>query len=272
MFPVLREWETTRNALHAYTKVLGAIRASFSEPHPKWWHVSLRPYTSGLSTTNIPHPSKEGQTFSISLELRNHYVLFSNSEGFVEQIRISDGPSPNQLFDGLCKMMVEDGIECQADNSKFENAEQQDYSIDKAEKYFLALSRSVNVMHEIKAGVRLETSPVQLWPHHFDLSFEIFGDKDVAYEEDGQSKSAKSQIGIGFAAFDAAHPDPYFYVNPFPFDDKITQEPLAPGAHWHLEGWKGACLPYAKLVEAEDGEQLLKDYLLGAIAIEKSLI
>jgi hypothetical protein len=270
-FPKLRDWQATRGALHAYTKVLGAIRAHFSDPHPSWWHGSLRPYTSGLTTTNIPHPSKTDQTFSISLEMRNHYVLYSNSEGFVEQIRISDGIAPKELFDQLAIMMEADGIDPQID-AKFEELDQHDYSIDKAGKYFLALSRVSKILAEIKENSSLESSPVQLWPHHFDLSLELFGTKEIISNGDEGEKSNPSQIGIGFAPFDDKHDKPYFYVNPFPFDSEITKTPLAHGASWHTEGWNGAYLPYAKLTEADNGEQMLAEFLRGAIDVERNLI
>jgi hypothetical protein len=271
VFPELRDWHATRNALHAYTKVLGAIRAHFSEPHPSWWHGSLLPYTSGLSTTNIPHPSKTDQTFSISLEMRNHYVLYSNSEGFVEQIRISDGIAPKELFDQLAIMMEADGIDPQIE-VKFEDLDQHDYSIDKAGKYFLALSRASKILSEIKEKSSLDSSPVQLWPHHFDLSLELFGNKEIMEEGNEGGKPYRSQIGIGFAPFDEQHDNPYFYVNPLPFDKEITKAQLAHGATWHPEGWHGACLPYAKLTNVKNGEQVLAEFLEGAIEIERKLI
>ncbi len=265
-FPALEEWQETREALHAYTRVLGAIRRTYSPPHPKWWHASLLPYTSGLSTTNIPHPVKAEKTFSVSLELRNHYALFSNSEGFVEQVRICEGISANELFQALSEFMEQDGIEGEVDRSKFESDQHFEYSIDKAEKYFLALSRIAKVFNAVNTGFDGEKSPVQLWPHHFDLSFEVFGNQQAEYEEDGETKSSPSQIGIGFAPFDGQISEPYFYINPFPFKEEIIQKALVKGASWHTDSWKGAFLPYEAVLE--NGEDLLGEFLSSTLQIQ----
>ena len=67
---------------------------------------------------------------------------------------------------------------------------------------------------------------VHLWPHHFDFSVEWFtGKKD-------------EQIGTGISPGDEQYSEPYMYMNPYPFNPKITQYNL-PIGKWHTASWKG---------------------------------
>ncbi len=67
---------------------------------------------------------------------------------------------------------------------------------------------------------------VHLWPDHFDFSVEWFtGKKD-------------EQIGAGISPGDEQYDEPYFYMNPYPFNSKVTQNNLPVGT-WHTSSWKG---------------------------------
>ena len=67
---------------------------------------------------------------------------------------------------------------------------------------------------------------VHLWPHHFDFSVEWFTEK------------RDEQIGIGISPGDDQYKDPYLYINPYPFNPKVTQYNL-PIGKWHTSSWKG---------------------------------
>ena len=57
-FPDLGDWFQTRDTLHAYARVLGAVRRQLTPPHPRWWHASLRVNTEGLTTGQVAAPSE----------------------------------------------------------------------------------------------------------------------------------------------------------------------------------------------------------------------
>ena len=100
---------------------------------------------------------------------------------------------------------------------------------------------------------------MQLWPHNFDLAFEWFGTRTVMYDEPGGQRELPSQINFGFAPGDDSHPDPYFYSNPWPFDEQLVTRELPSGARWFTESWKGTLLPYSAMVGQPD-EKLLDYY------------
>ncbi len=271
-FPALIDWSQSRESLHGYAKILGAIQAAHNEAHPKWWHVSLKPYTSGLTTANIPHPSKNGKHFSLSLDLRNHYLLFSGSSGEVSQIRMADAFSTLEMEEKIKALLVSDGVTGEIDSSKFADHEIKSYSMDKVEKYFSALSQISKIFDDLHKSINGEKSPVQFWPHHFDLAFEIFGKLPLDEKKNNEGESYPPQIGIGFAASDETNDFPYFYVNPYPFKDEFRDQSLHSGASWHLEGWNGAMLPYSVIADNQDGSVILKAFLELALSLQENLI
>ena len=74
-------------------------------------------------------------------------------------------------------------------------------------------------------------------------------------------ESADEQMNFGFSTGDEAVPEPYFYITAYPTPDGLVETPLPGPARWHTEGFVGALLPYAALVDVEDGDALLLDYL-----------
>src|SRR3989304_75300 len=128
-FPKRSGWRETRETLHAYSKGLGAIREAFTPEQPRWMHVSLRLYTAGITTTPITHPDDPKKNFSLSLDLLNHYVLLSGSDGNVEQFRISDGWSANQLGEELLAKLAKLGVHGKVNKEKYASEEPRNYAL-----------------------------------------------------------------------------------------------------------------------------------------------
>lgn len=267
-FPALGNWAETRQTLHAYARVLGAIRGALTPEQPHDWHLSLLPYTAGLTTSPIPHPKDKNRNFSLSMDLRNHYILLTNSDGAVEQMRIAEGLSATQLGEKLLGKLAEMGVEGEVKRQKYEDEGPRRYVMEDAERYFTALSQTTRLFEKLKGQIKGESSPMQLWPHHFDLSLVRFGKKTVA-TEDGDFPS---QVGFGFSPPDDSQPHEYFYVNPFPYEERVTKKTLPDGASWYTKSWQGALLPYPTVAGKEDGRELLESFLRAAWEAEKDIL
>lgn len=83
-----------------------------------------------------------------------------------------------------------------------------------------------------EAGPADAPSPAILWPEHFDLAIEL-GDE-------GRGRRAN----YGASPGDESHPQPYLYVGPW--------TAAVSGELWQANGFSGAELGYAELVEADD--------------------
>jgi hypothetical protein len=231
-FPALTNWEATRQTLHLYSRAIGVVPRAHVEFHPKWWHISLKVEPDGLNTTKMPRSA--GGSFWLAMDLK--------------------------FGDQLLAAVAELGLSAGYARDKFENDDAREYDPEAAGRYLTALTNADRIFKEHRAALSGEVSPVQLWPHNFDLAFEWFGTRVERYEEHGQVQEYPSQINLGFYPGDGANA-PYFYSNPWPFEaDVLTANPLPEGARWFTEDWSGSILPYDELAEDERAEERLKAY------------
>ena len=68
----------------------------------------------------------------------------------------------------------------------------------------------------------------------------------------------EEQIGVGKSPGGELYESPYLYVNPYPFNEKMSNETLFTG-RWHTVGWKGI------KVEWKDFQNKLEQQISGEI-------
>lgn len=254
--PSLADWKPTREALHAYCRVLGGIRKQLSQPHPLWWHASLQVVSEGLTTGPLALSGVAGE---ISLDLESHEAVISIEDSEEERIRLRPGLPGAELAAFCIAALTADGeIEGLA-SADFDDMIPRQSDPEAARHFFTALRSVQTVFEEAKTLICGDCSPIQLWPHHLDLSFEWFTADPSTSETGSSSEDGRHQIGFGFSPGDEGQDEPYFYANPWPFDQTLTELPLPGSARWHVEGWNGTLLTYAEVQSA--GVGLLLDYL-----------
>ncbi len=64
-------------------------------------------------------------------------------------------------------------------------------------------------------------------------------------------------MNFGFSFGDAGIPEPYFYITAYPLPDAFPGLVLPGGAYWHSEGFNGAVLSYADLIQHQDPQGTL---------------
>ena len=127
-------------------------------------------------------------------------------------------------------------------------------------------------MNLFRASIAEETSPVQLWPHHFDLALLYLPGEKIPGEDPANEELSDKQMNFGFAFGDASIPEPYFYVTAYPFPDGLTAAPLPDGAVWQKEGFSGAVLRYRTLLDENDPQDYLVQFWSGLLAEGKRLM
>jgi Family of unknown function (DUF5996) len=256
--PDLTGWEPTRDTLHRYARILGAVRRTLVPPHPLWWHISLQVEARGLTTGPMPAPGGGG-TLVLRLDLLAHRLEL-DACGERRSLPLDAGLTATALGRRVLAALAEGRLAVAVDEGKFADDDPRPYRPAAAEAYLGAVRRVDAAFRQTARQLAGDTGPVQLWPHHFDLSFEWFGDRKVKDEgEEGEEVESRAQIGFGFSPGDESHAAPYFYANPWPFEAAFTTAPLPPGAEWYEEAWEGSRLPYAAARQA--GEGRLREYL-----------
>lgn len=257
-FPSLDGFEPTRQTLQLYSRVVSAVLRAHAQPHPRWWHISLKVVPDGLVTNDLPLPT--GGLLALKMDLRYHQIVLADQGQVKRTFDMALGMPASAMGDAVLSAVAELGLTGPFARDKFESDEARDYDPVQAQRFQDVLVRVDRVFKQHRAGLPGEVGPVQFWSHGFDLSFEWFGSRTQSLEEHGQVQRIPAQLNLGFYPGDSGN-SPYFYSNPWPFETEfLLGKPLPAQTRWHTEGWQGTMLPYAALVEDPGAEDRLLAY------------
>jgi len=261
-FPLLSlaDWVPTRDALHAYVRILGKVRQAFTPPQAHGWHTSLSIGPEGPATGELIVDEETGDSFEVKLDLVSQRMVATNSWGQQWAMPLAGQPA-RLLADSLLLALVQWDIYPEVDRSLLADESMGRYDAAAAQRYFQALSSVHTLWQGWKRELPGRTGPVRLWPHHFDLSLLWFSGNLVPGVDPADEESAEEQMAFGFSTGDEAIPDAYFYITAHPWPEALTEAGLPSPARWHTEGWKGALLMYADVAAAADPGALLNAYL-----------
>jgi len=236
----LTDWREARDALHQRARVIGAIPRALADPHPHWWHISLRPGPDGLST--VPIGSR-----GIVLDLHEHTVRFA------------DETIPADLPVEEIASALGEAFDVALDSDDFPSPGQYDRAA--VERFAMALDSIVAVFDGYRTGLTEDASPVHIWPHHMDLALTWFSGRTVPDTDPSDPDMSREQASIGFSTGDEGTPEPYFYGIAYPYPDGLAETSLPGAAGWITDAYTGALLPYATVIDTPDPAATLRAFL-----------
>ena len=244
----------TRDALHAYSRVLGAWLKTSRARRKHWWHASLRPSLTGL-TTGVVHA---GVDFELELDFIASQVRVRTADKVASRDLSGEPAARIAVFldEALTAFGIDPslapGVEVRSDQ-QFEG-----YSVTQAASIQNALGSVTAAMVDFRAGIREETSPIQLWPHHFDLSMIWLPGSKIRGQDPADEEHSDKQMNFGFVLGDESIGEPYFYVTAYPLPDVLSALELPSGATWKSDGFSGAVLLYDDLVAMKEPSAYLR--------------
>jgi len=207
----LDRWRGTRATLHGYVRVLGKIRAALSPRAPHWSHTSLRVMAAGPTTTPMPVGER---VVELMLNLLDHRVyVFTNRE--VRTLALA-GQSPAKLCDAVLDAFASLRIPPPIERGVFAELTHGEYDEAAVARYWQALPLIDAALKRLRAEHRGAASPVQLWPHGFDLAVLLFTGRRVPDVDPNDEELSDEQMNFGFSTGDDAIPEPYFYATAYP--------------------------------------------------------
>lgn len=261
-FTSLANFEPTRQTLHVYSQAIGVVPRVHGIAHPKWWNISLKLRPDGLVTDNIPLP--DGGVLALRLDLNQHRLSVASSSGEARSVSLTEGMTGSEMGEWVITAVTHFGLKNNYARERFANDEPRLYDPEQAQLFFGVLANVGRTFEKQRARLNGLVSPVQVWPHGFDLSFEWFGNRVERSEDHGEVQEFPSQLNLGFYPGS----EPYFYSNPWPFEAAaLLDKPLPAGARWHTSGWQGAMLPYSELVDRADAEERLLQFAQAVYAL-----
>ncbi len=167
---------------------------------------------------------------------------------------------------GLCRWigaaLAAAGIELEPDLlAAFDDEEPLPYDIEAIGHFRQSINWVDAAFKTFKGGLREETGPVQIFPHHMDVSMNWFSERLMPGMGPADEENADEQMNFGFLTGDGSIPDAYFYATAYPAPNNWTDLALPDSAYWHTEGWTGAILPYAAVAASDRPLEPLLDYL-----------
>lgn len=116
-----------------------------------------------------------------------------------------------------------------------------DLSDERAElaRYFGNAQRLLSELCEQHA----DASPVQVWPHHFDIAILIPLDATEA-------SAPRQTLGVGLSPGDESFAEPYWYVSPWPAPEEAALPVIDGPGSWQAEPFFAAVLTASEMLAA----------------------
>jgi len=256
----LKDWRETRDTIQKYTQMTGAIREIMNIPHPHWWHISLRISDKGLTTNPIfKDKNDSGQTFELIIDIENHHLIIESNFREAKKIKLT-GQSLCALYEETCSLLSDIGITLPIDKEKFADGKSCIYDEVSAGNYWYSLKEIHRITNKFRSELSGERSPVQLWPHHFDLSMSWFSGRLIPGKDPDDAESSKEQMAFGFSTGDDTISDAYFYITAYPVPDGLHNIKAPDGSRWNTEGFQGGVMMYDEFAASDNPEEKLLNY------------
>jgi len=204
--------------LHNLCKIIAQLKKQMIEELPHYGSEALYfkndEITTGLLDNKI----------EIKINLRaNKLQYFNNERGF--SIDLNTGNASQQL-----QQITSDH------DLKFPNITVDKVHQNQSSLFLNYAIDAIRILELFRMELGGKFTFVHLWPDHFDFSVEWFTQKK------------DEQIGTGISPGDEQYSEPYLYMNPFPFNEKLTSAVL-PFGEWHTSQWKGAKIELKDLLK-----------------------
>ncbi|HWH15573.1 MAG TPA: DUF5996 family protein [Miltoncostaeaceae bacterium] len=262
-----RDWEPTKQTVHRLTQIVGKVRMALVPFRNHWWHVTLYPSATGLTTGLMPYGARSVQ---IDLDLVAHRLEVRTSDGGRAVVPLADGVCVADLYAGLFAALAEVDVAVTVDPRPFdlggsprldEDRGHASYDADAVTRWWTVLRRTEHVLLRFGAGFTGKASPVHLFWHSFDLAHGRFSGRPAAPIPGADPVTAAAYshevVAVGWwPGDDRRTPFPAFYSYTAPEPAGLRDRPLRPAAaEWQDTGnGSMAILPYDAVREAADPE------------------
>ncbi len=270
----LESWENSKITLHLYLQILGKIKLKMAPRKNHWWHITLLPHPSGLTTGPVPYTDG---TFQINVNMVNHRVEFVYAGGRQSSFELKDGLTVSEFYRKVMDELAGQDIRPEIKAVPYDHPckepfatceEYHQYDPEYVQRFHQVLGFTARVFEKFRARYLGKVSPVQLYWHHMDLAVTRFNGQKGPEPAPGASPADRDAyshevISAGFWAGDENVRGAAYYSYTFPAPQGIEDHPLKPsGASWDMSsGSPMAILMYDDLRQENDPEKALLEFL-----------
>jgi Family of unknown function (DUF5996) len=271
----LGAWRDTCATLQLFTQIVGKIRLTLSPWLNHSWHVTLYVTSRGLSTSPIPHRTRN---FEIEFDFIDHALKVSASDGGRRQFALA-GNSVASFYARALQALHELGIQVSIDEMPNEmpdpirfsqDTQHASYDAEAVARFFRILVNTDRVFKQFRTGFLGKASPVHFFWGSFDLAVTRFSGRTaprhpggVPHLSDAVACEAYSHevSSAGFWPGGGAIDYPAFYSYAYPEPKGFRTARAHPEAAFFSEAFGEFVLPYDAVRTAKDGDAMLLAFL-----------
>jgi hypothetical protein len=266
----LEEWQDTYATLHMWTQIVGKIRLVQSPPINHFWQVPLYVSARGLTTTAIPHGTRN---FEIEFDFIAHQLVIRTSDGETRRLELA----PRSVADFYRELMatldaLRLSVKIRAVPDELSNPipfaddhGHASYAPEYANRLWRILIQCDRVFKDFRARFIGKVSPVHFFWGSFDLAVTRFSGRPAPPREgaDSITREAYSHevISHGFWPGSGNIQMPAFYSYTTPEPAGLPQTPIKPATAFYNPETSGFILPYDDVRKADEPERVLMEFL-----------
>jgi hypothetical protein len=266
----LEEWKETYATLHMWTQIVGKIRLVQSPRINHWWQVPLYVSARGLTTTAIPHGTRN---FEIEFDFIEHQLVIRTSDGETRTLKLAPRAVSDfyrELLATLAALQLEVKIRAIPDELPnpipfADDYEHASYDAEYANRLWRILAQSDRVLKEFRARFIGKVSPVHFFWGSFDLAVTRFSGRRAPDRAgaDAINREAYSHevISHGFWPGSGNIQMPAFYSYTTPEPAGLPQAAISPASAFYNPPTGGFILPYDDVRQADEPDQVLMEFL-----------
>lgn len=233
--------KSSRDYLRDVALAMGSLQRGFLPVSPRDWQHGLEVTMRGIATQEF---IVGNERVKVLLDLVKNKIRLDGVNWNIDEY------SGAELFKNFKSWLESKGIQVKLEEPEFTGGTYDPVQGEAYAETLWWLHKQFQIIKaEISSGI---TSPILLYPHHFDLSLVWF-----PYDDD-------KQVSIGFSTGDETVSEPYVYLTLYPEPkgfDKMLSEKLPEEAYWQKDGFSGAILTYSKMRSHPHPDELLRRFV-----------
>ncbi len=257
-----------------WTQILGKLRMAATPPSSHWWHVPLSVTPRGLTTSAIPFRTRR---FQIDLDLVDHFLLVSDSDGRSATIELAAKPVAafyRELLAALRSFDIELAImprpvEVVEAIPFDEDYTHTTYEPDHIRAFHRALVQAYRLLGEFQATFVGKVSPVHFFWGSFDLTTARFSGRRAPTHPGGAPNVASWVMEEAYshelssAGWWPTHPElgPAFFAYVYPEPAGLPDAAIRPAPAFYHSELQEFILRYDDVRSLDDPEAAVISFL-----------
>lgn len=273
-------WQSTLTTLHMWFQVVGKVKLALTPFLNEWWNVAFAVTPRGVSSSTIPSGE---HAFEVVFDLVDHRLTVYVSDGRARSLPLR-ARSVADFYNEFMQVLDSLGIPVKINTRPVEventlrfdedevHAQYDPEFVNRCWRVLLGVAR---VMERYRTPFVGKSSPVQFWWGSFDLATTRFSGRAAparAWPTRWMALGGQQEQALaGFWPGNERMPEPAFVAYTYPEPPGCRTAAVQPDIAFFHPELAEFVLPYARVRDAPDPEQVILEFYRSAYEIGATL-